>query len=455
MQLVLDCDGIFRRLSPDEAREADSRRRALLESISGRVQDSFLGSKPHLGPLSPGCQLCGEGRWSCMFLNTVCNGHCFFCPGGMTAPEAPPYAERIVFHSPDDYAAYVERFGFAGVSFSGGEPFLTPDKLVAHVEAVRARLGSRVYIWAYTNGLAVTPAQLERLAKAGLEEIRFNNVERGYALDRVRLALSVIPRVTIEIPAIPEDLELLKNLLVEARRVGVDHLNLHQLMVLGQNAAALMARDYHFVAGTTPAVVESELCALELMKFAVEEGLDLPINYCSMGFKQRWQARAEDLRGGSLVMRGHETQAETGCIRRLWLQVGAAEANAISAHLSGLGVSNNLWAFTPEEERLYLHPSLAGLLPVGSDDKEWQFSLVYLKTVLGEQEESEFGRNLPDYREEVISPDKTVGIRLFPVTSPIPLTLEEVRQLEGYPPPEALVGYERIATGLQDLRTGR
>jgi hypothetical protein len=60
-------------------RSAAARRHELLESLSGRVEIGCRGSKLDMRQLSPGCRLCAEGVWSCLFINGRCNARCFYC----------------------------------------------------------------------------------------------------------------------------------------------------------------------------------------------------------------------------------------------------------------------------------------------------------------------------------------------------------------------------------------
>ena len=442
MRLVLDDMGsVLNHLKPEDVEVAHTTRDRLLRSMGSRLQHTFGGSKPHIGELSPGCQLCGEGCWSCLFINGVCNATCFFCPGDMVHRDAPPNAERISFLSPRDYVAYVDRLGFRGVSLSGGEPFLTLDRSLAYASALREAKDD-LFIWAYTNGKTATKEKLQALVAAGLDELRFNISARDYDLNSVADAVGVVPRVTVEIPAVPEDGERFRALLANLEEMGVKHINLHQLMLMGENGLALVERDYTFLRYPTPAVLESELSALETMRFALDEGVRLPINYCSLAFKYRWQNRGEDLRGGSQVIRPFETQCETGYVRRMWLD---AEPELAAKLRSTAAVSEDLWDYQEGPGRLLFHPSLLGKLPTG----ERPVRVAYFKVVVGDREEAKSTAEIADYFEVELSSTKTIGIRLIQLCPPIELTAEQAKNLEENPP-DTLACFENIALGLPD-----
>ena len=67
-------------ISPAGAMAAQTERGKRLQSMGQRLHLAFKGTKPHIGPLSPGCRICGEGDWSCLFVNGKCNCRCFYCP---------------------------------------------------------------------------------------------------------------------------------------------------------------------------------------------------------------------------------------------------------------------------------------------------------------------------------------------------------------------------------------
>lgn len=448
MLLLSDRDDALKHLDAQGALAAEARRRELLAAIAERGQSSFGGSKPHLGPLSPGCQLCGQGYWSCLFTNPVCNADCFFCPGHAKAGDAPPIAERIAFRAPAEYVSYLKKLGFRGASFSGGEPLLSFRRVVEHVTAIRAELGSSIYVWAYTNGIAATPEKLAELARAGLDEIRFNIAATGYRLDAVHRAVGVVPRVTVEIPCVPEDAGTLRELLPSLQRAGVDHLNLHQLMVVGNNVLALMERGYTFLRDQTNPVVESELCALELMKHALDEGIALPINYCNTAFKDRWQNQVEDRRASPLVMKGHETLTAPGFLRTMWIAVSPPDAAAITARFQQQGLDAARWECDDAQGLLYLHPTLLARLEPGAH----AVHLAYSKTVVGERDEAAPARSAPGPCALELLPGKTIGIRRIPCSPPIELGPAEVRELLAGKPVGALRWFEQIPEGLAPYR---
>jgi len=280
--------GELRWLNPYLAEEQEELRNNLAAACGSSMKWSFNETKPWINRISKGCELCGKGEWSCLFITGICNGNCFYCPTSQDTDHLPT-TQQITFTNPADYASYINHFGFKGVSFSGGEPFLAFDKVVDFLTELRKSCPPDLYIWMYTNGLLATREKFEILAALGMNEVRFDIGATKYSLNYVKEAKGIIPNITIEIPAIPEELELLKSLLPEMIDAGVTNLNLHQMRLTSHNAGKLMPHKYTYLSLEHSVVWESELTAFELMKYASQNKLDIGINYCAFQFKNRHQ----------------------------------------------------------------------------------------------------------------------------------------------------------------------
>ena len=343
-------------------------RKVLLQWLEQRAVFGYAGTKVDCNGLSPGCRCCGDGAWSCLFINGRCNGQCFYCPTAQD-DDGPPVTNGLAFSSPEDYAAYVAALGFSGVSISGGEPLLAPELTLAYLSAVRQRCGDAVHLWMYTNGTMLTVDLCRRLRDAGLDEIRFD-------LGAVRYNLK----------------ELLKLKMVEMAEAGVNHLNLHQMRLTPHNFGPLTERGYTFLHGEKVTLLESELCALRSVRFGLEQGIPLPVNYCSFPYKRRFQHAAARRRAALTVCTADELVTEPGYLRTF----------------STTGVRYYEAALLQNPS--YCHP----------------FEKIMLET----------GRSL--YMER------------RPLTPDIELSAAERSALEAGHPPERLNRFERIEIGLAD-----
>lgn len=343
----------------EEAVAATRERNRLLELLAGKIHFGAGGTKPHKGALSPGCAICQDGGWGCNFINRLCTRDCFFCKR-WHAPKTELDSETEGHSFPDAKAhvEFVRCLGIRGVGFSGGEPLLVPDRLLSHLQAMRKEFGNSIYLWMYTNGDRVTPDLMKDLQRAGLNEIRLNLAARGYDLAPLTVARAHIPTVTVEIPVIPEDIEQLKPLMMELQKVGVDFLNLHQLSIEAQNWSFLLDRPYRLDCATGLCVHESELCALRLLLHACENGLHLPVNYCSGIYKSRYQKRGYRARRAMAACQPFEELTQTGHLRQLEVQSSRDAIAALAGRISADRVQNDRWKIQSDGRSLVLHSSL-------------------------------------------------------------------------------------------------
>lgn len=347
-------------LSFPSTRAVDSalaRRSDLIADLEGRATSSANASKQGSQKLSPGCRACLEGNWSCLFITGNCNCRCFYCP---TAQDVggDPGTNNLDFPKVDDYVDYLARFGFSGASISGGEPLLVLEKSLKYLRAIRRRLGDGIHLWLYTNGTLLTADIARRLRDAGLDEIRVDIGATGYALDQVQLAVGIIPHITIEIPAIPEEETLLRGKLAEMADCGVNYLNLHQLRLTNHNYSQLAGRGYTFLHGESVTVLESELTALELLRCSLDQQLALGVNYCSFVYKNRFQGAAGRRRAGAQIAKNHEEVTVAGYLRSLSLRGSNADVQRQVERLQRLDPTARQWLLSQGGKELHLAAAL-------------------------------------------------------------------------------------------------
>lgn len=333
-------------LAPGSEISAAQLRADLINRIGDRAASICGATKLFSGKLSPGCQICSEGAWSCLFVNGCCNLNCFYCPSQQNDIGLPG-TNSINFRSSADYVVYLELLNFRGMSLSGGEPLLTPERTLEFLTAAKRHFGNRLHCWLYTNGSLLTTDLLSRLRDAGLDEIRFDIGAVDYLLEKPAMAVGIIPTVTVEIPAVPEDLNLLKIRLGEMADIGINHLNLHQLRLTPYNYKRFAERSYTYLHGEKITVLESELTALEILLHGLDNHIGIPLNYCSFVYKHHYQRAAARGRGATLMGRAFEELTPAGYLRTLALSGNPEQLNRVAEHLLTLKCPEDDWSLTP------------------------------------------------------------------------------------------------------------
>lgn len=258
------------------------------------------------GGLSSACVACTGGRGSkTFFLSLACNRSCYFCFNANQAD----YADHLRLNDAwrDEVDAFAAACGgdVTHVGLTGGEPLLHADEAVAFCAYVHERFPD-AHIRLYTAGDFLDEPLLARLRDAGLAELRMSiKLDDGEddiddALARLALATRFIPDVMVEMPVVPGTGERMRALVHELDRLGAFGINLLEFCYplgawdeFGRRGFAVRNPPFPVLynygyAGGLP-IAGSELLCLELLEFALDEGLSLGVHYCSLENKNRDQ----------------------------------------------------------------------------------------------------------------------------------------------------------------------
>lgn len=262
------------------------------------------GASVSHGFLSSACRACVGDRGSRTFyLNLRCNRDCFFCFN----PNQADYEEHLRHDTPwrEDLAKFSRTERVSHIGLTGGEPLLFKERAYEFFERA-SELNPDAHLRLYTSGTSFDDDCCTALAERGLSEIRFSiKLDEGEeavseTLRRIELARRRIPDVMVEMPVVPGTLERMKRLLVELDERGVRGINLLEFCYPLRDWSEFAMRgfrvknppfevlyDYAYAGGLPIAGSEEE--SLELLLYAMEEGLGLGVHYCSLANKNRDQ----------------------------------------------------------------------------------------------------------------------------------------------------------------------
>lgn len=362
-------------LAPRGADEAEVA--AVRERLRGRgVRFRNAGASVSAGALSSACVACTGGPGSkTFFLSLACNRRCYFCFNANQADYEQARSLNAAWRDEVDafFAACDE---VTHVGLTGGEPLLHPREAVEFVAYVHRR-APKAHIRIYTAGDFLDEALLAQLRDAGLAELRLSvKVDVGddpegviaEAGERIALAARFIPEAMVEMPVIPGTGEAMRSLLRRIDAAGAFGINLLEFCYpMGAwdefAARGFQVRNPPFdvlydwgYAGGLP-IAGSERLSLELLEFAVDEGLSLGVHYCSLANKHRDQvvqqnrAAAPDARVYAM---------DDGDFFYKTVKLFDGDAPVARAALVRAGC--DAWALDREEGTLLVHPGSAGLL---------------------------------------------------------------------------------------------
>jgi uncharacterized protein len=262
---------------------------------------------------SEGCKLCHEGRWLCIFLTHLCDAGCRFCP----SPHKNDHTHSALGANPIEILSHIKNQDYAGISFSGGDPFIVFDRLLEFLRFFKTELPD-YYYWAYSSGRNLNEEKIRLIAQHGLNEIRFNIAALKYdsadILKTIELAKKHVEFVAVEIPSIPDDYNKLVKVLPILDRIGVDYLNLHEYIIVPalhqqnnlQSASFRLNYEIEIIYHTN-----SQRNTEEIIKYCQGMNLKININNCSL-MKKEYQMKMRRLKMGRMMMNVFEKLTDEG-----------------------------------------------------------------------------------------------------------------------------------------------
>ena len=255
----------------------------LRESIPGLC---FHGSQQAIstGPLVPGCQVCTHMTHLALQLGFSCNAQCSFCFLHTYQADTPDGDEE--YHRRALLNEFRQRRDeLEGVSLTGGEPLLYLPELEACLTEMRQHK-PELHFWVYTNGILADSEHLSVLQALEIREIRFNLAATNYSeeiIEKIEGARKMFEYVVVEVPSYPKQRDSLMGCLEQLNRIGIDQLNLQELLVTDANVGSLEGEGYQsgifnlkkfFLYG-------SRRMTYEVMQHCVNEGYSFTVNDCS------------------------------------------------------------------------------------------------------------------------------------------------------------------------------
>jgi pyruvate formate-lyase activating enzyme-like uncharacterized protein len=259
----------------------------------------------YINRISPACIACREGVGSAtFFISLQCNRDCYFCFN----PNQEHYDyfkqnKRDLIYELDQIQA--SGLNIHHLALTGGEPLLHMQEAIDFFQHARKTF-PEAHSRLYTCGDFIDDESLQALKDAGLDEIRFSirlhdRLEvQQVTLDKIALAMGYIPSVMVEMPVLPDALDRMKEILLALDEIEIFSINLLEFCFPHRNARTFRNKGYqiknppyrvlynYWYAGGLPIAGSEQVC-LQLMDFAIDEGLEMGIHYCSLENKHTGQ----------------------------------------------------------------------------------------------------------------------------------------------------------------------
>ncbi|NHJ40896.1 MAG: radical SAM protein [Asgard group archaeon] len=279
---------------------------------------SLAGGSYLIGQLPPGCKNCRKGAELFFLITGRCSENCYYC-----SLDAAKRGKNLILANERPITSFsgvmleVSNMNALGAAITGGDPLLCIDQTIDYVMKMKKEFGKKFHIHLYTSGRYATEENLQKLYKAGLDEIRFHpqNEQQKKAIE---IALDFSWIVGSEIPVIPKQkkeiisyLEYLDNL------ESVKFCNLNELELTEANLEELTKKGFKPKNQDSAAVSGSEKLALEILK---KTDFKLTLHYCSSATKDVVQFRNRLIRTAKIVRKPYE-EIDDGLLVKATLKI--------------------------------------------------------------------------------------------------------------------------------------
>jgi len=260
--------------------------------------------------LSEGCRLCQEGAKMVLFVTGLCPRSCFYCPlSDERQGKDLVFANERPINTDEDLLKEAELMSALGTGITGGEPLLKIEKVLHYIRMLKASFGKGHHIHLYTS-LAPDRQILEKLADAGLDEIRFHPPQECWKYlknsryaDALQNAKGLGIEAGIEIPA----LEGVEKVAAFAEEMEV-FLNLNELEFSDNNSEALLKNGFCLESDTSSAAAGS--CKFAGIAFSKCK----KAHFCSSIYKDAVQLRKRFQRIAKNTAREFDEITEDGTL---------------------------------------------------------------------------------------------------------------------------------------------
>ncbi len=285
------------------------------EILESKAQTFYVKKKG----VPKGCQQCLKGTKAVLFLNGICQNpkHCWwYCPiSEKRKGKKDTYINEIQITSKEQILHELKAISAKGMSITGGDPLyeFNLKKTLESIKFIKENKGKKFHIHLYTNGLNFSEEIATKLARAGLDEIRFNPSKDNWNV--MKYALNKGMSVGAEVPVIPEVeyIENLKKFIFYLNKMGADFINLNEFEYSLPNSQNLLERNFKLEASTIASVKNSKEYGMKLIHDIVPK-VTIKIHFCTIIAKDYWQLKERYLRRAKTVKLKYEEITREGLL---------------------------------------------------------------------------------------------------------------------------------------------
>ncbi|MEL9998602.1 MAG: radical SAM protein [Thermoplasmata archaeon] len=277
------------------------------------------------GKLPKGCEICRKGAKMVLFVTGLCNFRCFYCPLSTGKKNRDViYADEMPILKEEQIIEESKLIDGEGAGITGGDPIKRLDRTIRFIKILKDEFGTKYHIHLYTA--SGKKDEIEALANAGLDEIRFhipvrlwNKLKYSDYASKIKYSINAGMDVGIEIPVLPDKGDDILKMIRDAEDLGINFINLNELEFSETNFESLRIHGYVTKSYISSAVKGSESLA---RKIILENDFNTTVHYCSSSFKDAIQLRRRLIRRARNVAKDYEIITKDGTILKGIIEYG-------------------------------------------------------------------------------------------------------------------------------------
>jgi len=270
------------------------------------------------GTPAKGCQQCVKGEKLVLFITGLCGQRCSYCPvSEKKFSHDDVYANEWKIKNLKELVKEIELTSAKGCGITGGDPLVKTDRTCSYIKFLKKKYGKKFHVHLYTPFKLVTKDKLDKLSKAGLDEIRFHpDIDSDKDWHKIELALNYGWDVGLEIPSLPDKLKETKKLL-DYFADKVKFINLNELEFSDTTVSHYkMKKSYKTKNTTSYGAKGSDIVAKKIIEYANKKKYQLSVYYCTAFLKDRTQMGNRIKRRAKKVAKEYDEITDEGMIIR-------------------------------------------------------------------------------------------------------------------------------------------
>jgi len=261
--------------------------------------------------------MCVKGQKLVLFITGLCPRCCYFCPiSDKKYKKDVTYANEQPITNINQIIKEAELCDAKGAGITGGDPLCKLRNTLFTVRSLKKHFGKKFHIHLYTSLELITKPTLDKLEKAGLDELRIHpNIDNNKLWEKINLIKGYKFTLGIEIPAIPKKKRQTKQL-INFFAPYISFININELEMADNKVNKLLELGYRTKSKLSYAVKGSEELAKDLLKYIEKTHPKLKVHYCTAKLKDKVQMTERIKRRAKNIAKPYDIITNEGTLYR-------------------------------------------------------------------------------------------------------------------------------------------